>query len=526
MPRIGTRAMPAPAPARVSPYTRPRAPARTRSPLTSVDTTPSPARAAQRQAVAKLGQVIKSGHLKRYLAAEDGTGVLTHPEAPALFAALPTLTGLTTAKDLVEVGLIEKVPDGLDEMWGETPRYFVGRQVLVDVPVDSDHKSSSFHFYKEDGEVRTTHHAHLVGESGSDFLVQVAGRDEPLSIPKRKIFAQNEGHYINGTSGTAWGVDVDYANDPILKAKICAAMLKLRDDIGAMSFDFEDAALVDAALESVPAPTSPTPVLPRQGKMVSVSGWTQDAVGRLDRSVASPLKKLFDAVGGNQNAVGPTVQRLFNTLVDADGAAKDLSTVDWAALAKDLQIAVAKDATLATQRKALKTLHGEIQMEHPASVGAKGFGSNYRPPRRANGEAGKLANGGIGVCNLQASVLFALMQPFKHVLGYETQLDMGACIHPRASRSGGMNQNPPHGWVTVSMWPTGERFISDRTWHHPCLSLDYAYSVNGDRRHRSWDPKVSKGMAVMRKDIDMSGEFMGAKPVVVGDVGAHGRPDH
>ncbi len=118
------------------------------------------------------------------------------------------------------------------------------------------------------------------------------------------------------------------------------------------------------------------------------------------------------------------------------------------------------------------------------------------------------------------------MQSSKPGLGYETQLDMGCCVHPRAGRSGEMNMNPPHGWVTVAMWPTGERFISDRTWHHPCLSLDYAYSTNGDRRHRSWDPKVSRSTVVTSKDIDMSGEFMGAKPIVVGDVGAHGRPGH
>jgi hypothetical protein len=76
------------------------------------------------------------------------------------------------------------------------------------------------------------------------------------------------------------------------------------------------------------------------------------------------------------------------------------------------------------------------------------------------------------------------------------------------------------------MWPAGERFVSDRTWHHPCLALDYAFSPNGDRRHVAWDPNVVKTATVTSKQIDMSGTFAGAKPQPVTDATTHGRPDH
>ncbi len=489
----------------------------------------------QQQAVSELRALIKDGKLTAMLAAEAKTGKLTSPEAEKIFAALPTLTAATTAKDLLDLGLISKVPEGLNEMYATAPKYFVGRQVLVSVPVDTDFKTpATFHTYKEGGEKRVTHRAYVVGEAGGQFKVLVDGKTEPVLIAKSEIYRLNEGQQIAGKSGQAYGAKVDYAQDAIMKAKVCAALVKLDDLIGKLDFRTHDPELVKAALAKVPAPATGTLALSGAGKMVDVSTTSQDGVGALSSNIAKPLRALLEALGqdvgkqatwnswsGSQGKVGPMVQRILNTLVDGSGHAKDLGALDWTKLAGDLQVAIKKDATLVHQREALKTVHGEIQMKHPRDWGAENFGTQYR-----GDEAGKLANGGIGVCNVQASVLFAMLQPMKHVLGYDTQLEMGACIKPRAGRDGKMQESPPHGWVMVGMWPSGERYVSDRTWHHPCLALDYAFSPSGDRRHIAWDNKVAQSTTVTSKQIDMSGTFLGAKPVPVTNHADHGRPDH
>lgn len=502
---------------------------------TSIPRPAPPPLTTQQQAVSELRALVKDGKLASMLAAEAKTGKLTNPEAEKIFAALPTLTAATTAKDLLDLGLISKIPEGLTEMYATAPRYFVGRQVLVNVPVDTDFKTpATFHTYKEGGEKRVTHRAYVVGESGGQFKVLVDGKTDPILIPKSEIYRLNEGQQIAGKSGQAYGAKVDYANDPIMKAKICAALVKLDDLIGKLDFRTSDPELVKAALAKVPAPTQGTLAMSGAGKMVDVSTTSQDGVGALSSNIAKPLKALLEALGqdvgkevtwnswsGSKGKVGPMVQRILNTLVDGNGHAKDLAQLDWPKLAGDLQVAIKKDATLVLQREALKTVHGEIEMKHPRDYGADAFGTQYR-----GDEAGKLANGGIGVCNVQASVLFAMLQPMKQVLGYDTQLEMGACIKPRPDRQGQIQQSPPHGWVMVGMWPSGERYVSDRTWHHPCLALDYAFSPSGDRRHVAWDNKVAQSTTVTSKQIDMSGTFLGAKPVPITNATDHGRPDH
>lgn len=495
----------------------------------------APALTTQQQAVSELKALMKSGKLDAMLEADKETGALKDPKALELFAALPTLTAATSAKDLLDLGLISKVPEGLEQMWSTTPRYYVGRQVLVNVPVDTDFKDAAkFHTYKEGGEKRVTHRAYVVGESAGQFKVLVEGKSEPLLISKSEIYRLNEGQQLAGKTGNPYGVKVDYANDAILKAKICAAISKLDDLIGKLDFRTTDPEALAAALAKVPAPPAGTKAMNGAGKMVDVATTSQDGVGALSTSIAQPLRSLLEALGqdvgtastwaswsGSKGKVGPMVQRLLNSLVEPSGQAKDLGTLDWSKLAADLQVAIKKDTTLVLQRQALVTVHGEISMMHPRDYGANSFGTQYRKD-----EAGKLANGGLGVCNLQASVLFAMLQPLKQVLGYETQLEMGACIKPRPGRDGKMQESPPHGWVMVGMWPSGERYISDRTWHHPCLALDYAFSPAGDRRHVAWDPKVAQSTTVTSKQIDMSGVFLGAKPVPVTNATDHGRPDH
>lgn len=484
----------------------------------------------RQQAVAKLRELVKSGGLDALLAAAPKTGELLSVEARTLFAALPTLGSATSAKDLLDLGLISKIPEGLDAMWNETPRYFVGRQVLVQTTVDTDFKNAvSFHTYKEGGTPRVTHRAYVVGEQGNAFKVAVEGRAEPLLVSKPELYALNEGHRASPTQAKAYGVRLDYDKDIIFKAKVCATILALDDLIGKLDFRTKDPAQLEAALAAVPKPAPGTPAFSGTGSMVQVDAYSQDGVGRLTKGVAAPVEKLLVALGqpfeksmwgAGKPTIGPMVQRALARLVK-EGTAIDLGTTDWPKLAGELQVAVKKDQILALQRSALTTVHGAIKMKHPRDFGADQFGTQYRGE-----EAGKLVNGGLGVCNVQASVLFGVLQPLRHVLGYETQLEMGACIRPRPGRDGKIMQDPPHGWVIATMWPAGERFVSDRTWHHPCLALDYAFSPNGDRRHVAWDPNVVKTATVTSKQIDMSGTFSGAKPQPVTDATTHGRPDH
>jgi len=480
------------------------------------------AMSTQQEAVFQLRELARSGKLDKMMAGESKTGALKNVEAEKLFAALPTLTAATTAKDLLDLGLITQIPPGLDTMYASTPKYFVGRQVMVNVPVDTDHSSAEkYHTYKEVGEKQVTHRAYIVGESGPSFKVLVEGKTEPLLVQKSEIYRLNEGQQLAGKTGNPYGVKVDYANDALLKAKICSTIIKLDSLIMKMDFRVKDPELTKAALEKVPQPAEGTSAMSSAGKMVDISSSSQDGVGSLTSKVASPLRDLLKNLGQDNSKIGPAVQRILNSLVEADGTAKDLGKVDWSSLADQLQVAVKKDAVLEHQRAALTTVHGAIEMMHPRDGGADSFGTGY-----TGEDAGKLSNGGIGVCNRQASVLFAVLQPIKQVLGYDTQLEMSGCIKPRLGRDGKMQQTPPHGWVQVAMWPSGERFISDRTWHHPCLSLDYAFSPNGDRRHIAFDPKVSQSTTVTSKNIDMSGTFLGAKPVPVSDQATLGRPDH
>lgn len=478
-----------------------------------------PSSRPEREAVSTFFEQLRNGRAERLFEAENKTGRLRHEEAVALFSRLPTLTSETTPTELLELGLIPRIPPGLESMWSTQPRYFVGRQVLVNAPVNIDYDSIQFHAYQEDGEVRATHRAYLVGSTDDSFLVCVDGREEPLTISKREVFSLNEGQGFAGPNARAYGVEFDYAHDALFKAKLCSTFFSLQSVLEQLDFRTQDPALVACALERIKQPPLGTPVT---AKLVMRSLWSYGA-GSLSKEAPPMIAELIRELGGSTSAIGPFVAKHLATLEGEPS--KDLGEIDWEKFVTELQSAIARDTTLAHQKTALEHLHGDVNMTHPDLVGPEGFGTNYRP-RGRSGEAGKLANGGIGVCNVQASVLFGLMEPFKRLLGFETQLEMGCCVKPRRGHDGAMNPRPPHGWVMTTFWPSGERFVSDRTWRQPCLSLDYAFSPNGNRRHLSWDPHIRVPNHAPAEVIDMSGTFRGPRVMQMGDPTLHGRPEH
>jgi len=182
--------------------------------------------------------VFKTDKLEDYYKAV--TGEVDNPaqrqDAMKLFESLPRISPETSAAELEALGLWAAAPRGVEEALS-TPRYQAGRDVLVETTVNADPDSPEFLSYQEGGEPAVTHKAKLVGQEGDDFLVQVEGRAEPLRVPKAEVFARNQAHQLEG-DGTRriGGVKVDY-DDPLLKAKLTEAALKMDKLVGELDLN-------------------------------------------------------------------------------------------------------------------------------------------------------------------------------------------------------------------------------------------------------------------------------------------------
>jgi hypothetical protein len=137
----------------------------------------------------------------------------------------------------VAFGLWDGKPHGVRRMH-DTPRYAMGRQVLVDAHVNPDAKDErGFLAFKEDGPLLRTYRASLVGEKGDDFLVQLDGRREPLVVPKQHIFELNQPHkYTGDVIDFRRDVHADY-DSPLLKAKVAEGAIRIGSLVSQIDFD-------------------------------------------------------------------------------------------------------------------------------------------------------------------------------------------------------------------------------------------------------------------------------------------------
>lgn len=189
-------------------------------------------------AVNKMRELVKSGELKNYYEAAID---LSHPElkdeALKLFEALPQLDTRTKPADFVRLGFWPSLPVGLDAVH-TSPRFLPGRQVLVETTVNDDlWDTQNFLAYKEGGRTARTYRATLAGEAGDDFLVKVDGKDEPIRVPKAKVYALNQPHQYDGEVIRDYGVakTIDYRS-PLMKAKLAETALKMAPMVEKLDF--------------------------------------------------------------------------------------------------------------------------------------------------------------------------------------------------------------------------------------------------------------------------------------------------
>ncbi|MEL6761130.1 MAG: hypothetical protein AAFP04_12100 [Myxococcota bacterium] len=191
-----------------------------------------------RRAVQRLKDALLGGGLESLIAIEPATGEILNADARALFSSLPAVTPATAPDELVEQGLLERVPKNLRSAL-EQPRYRAGREVFVRASVNhrSDDPDQPAGRYDPLEPPVVTHLGRLVARSDSSFHVEVEDAPLPLSFSREDVFAWNEPSGYPPQGGVLSGVEVDY-NDPLLKAHICAAMLDLSP--GLAELDLED----------------------------------------------------------------------------------------------------------------------------------------------------------------------------------------------------------------------------------------------------------------------------------------------
>lgn len=191
-----------------------------------------------RHSVDRFRDLVMSGGFSRAAAVDRNTGEITDSEARALFAALPAVTPATTAEELVDNGLIERVPANLPRAF-DSPKYFVGRELFIKTNVN--HRGSRRRpagFYDAECEPAFTHRGVLVGRRGDDFLVDLDGAEEPLSFGHTEVYIWNEPVGVPTAGGTISGVKIDY-NAPLFKAHVCAGYIEIAGELENLDFAAE-----------------------------------------------------------------------------------------------------------------------------------------------------------------------------------------------------------------------------------------------------------------------------------------------
>lgn len=189
-----------------------------------------------RRAVARLRELVQSGGFQRATTIDPLTGELVSTESRTLFAALPSVTSGTAPEDLLDLGLLHKLPKGLADVAKE-PKYVFGRELFVQAHVNHRVRDPQRPVgeYRADAEIGFTHRARLLGEHDDRFVLELEGAPGLLRVAKADVYAWNEERGVPASGGVLASVHVDY-NDPLMKAQICAAYLDLAQDIESLDF--------------------------------------------------------------------------------------------------------------------------------------------------------------------------------------------------------------------------------------------------------------------------------------------------
>ena len=153
---------------------------RTLAPMVETQGTPSHwSSDISRRAVQRLKDALLGGGLESLIASEPATGEILNADARALFSSLPAVTPATAPDELVEQGLLERVPKNL--RWAlEQPRYRAGREVFVRASVNhrSEDPDQPAGRYDPLEPAVVTHLGRLVARGDSSFQIEV--EDAPL----------------------------------------------------------------------------------------------------------------------------------------------------------------------------------------------------------------------------------------------------------------------------------------------------------------------------------------------------------
>ncbi len=189
-----------------------------------------------RRAVARLKELVQSGGFQRATAIDPLTGELTSNASRALFAALPSLTGATNPGELLDLGLLAKLPNGLADAMQE-PKYVFGRELFVQAHVNHRVRDPQRPVgeYRADAELGFTHRARLLGEDDDRFVLELEGAPALLRVAKADVYSWNEPRGVPSSGGVLANVHVDY-NEPLMKAQICAAYIDVAHDLELLDF--------------------------------------------------------------------------------------------------------------------------------------------------------------------------------------------------------------------------------------------------------------------------------------------------
>lgn len=203
---------------------------------------------SQSDALGALAHAKTTGLLPQLLAVDRHSGEPTHPDARALFMALPSLTPLTPVEELLGAGLVARLPRHGAQALAQ-PRYRVGRALFVRARL-SPKPLQAFGpvgGYSPSGALGFTHRAVLRGQTGDSFVVELEGAPGPLVFKKSEIFAWNEPCGVPALSGTVCGVHIDF-KDPVWRAHVAAGFLEIAHDVGDLDLLTPGAAEAQARL--------------------------------------------------------------------------------------------------------------------------------------------------------------------------------------------------------------------------------------------------------------------------------------
>jgi hypothetical protein len=135
------------------------------------------------------------------------------------------------------------------------------------------------------------------------------------------------------------------------------------------------------------------------------------------------------------------------------------------------------------QKSCINTIFRSIDMKYPREDG-KPFTDPGRAPQGTR-DAARQAVRGTGMCVQQSTVMGALMTPFMDILGIDGQYRSGNCFRNINSATDNVyapDYESGHGWWQITLRPSMEMTVTDRTWNQVNLPLDRAYGFPyGDR---------------------------------------------